>query len=85
MSPNFFVVGVFGDLKNYKFFTKSVWLHESTNHIRRQKANLLKSLIDDDTFKKLAQAVSTHLLRKETQTEPHEFVLQPENDSFTVV
>ena len=48
---------VFGDLKTYKYTVKSLVLEYDTSHIQQRKANILKSLVTQQEFEILTQAV----------------------------
>ena len=43
---NKFIILVFGDLKNYNFFTQTVLLEQDSVHIQQRKANRLTAFQD---------------------------------------
>ena len=42
---NRFILVVFGDLKNYKFATRTILLEQETGHIEQRKANRLTAFV----------------------------------------
>lgn len=67
---NRFIIVVFGDLKNYKFSTKSLLIEQDTSHVQQRKANKLSNFLSAEQVEQMSQVVSTRLLRQDVEMEP---------------
>ena len=61
--PNRFVVFLFGDLKNYKFYYRYAILEMDTTKVNQTYANLVGTLIKEPNLSTLATAVGQYICK----------------------